>query len=367
MDSNNAALSEFFRQRRDRREALVLATIVQTAGSTYRKAGAHMLIGADGDAAGLLSGGCLESDLLDRARRVLRTRTAEIASYDTRSSDDILWGIGLGCEGAMNILLSPLHEDQGYQPFSFIEATRAAHATALYALVTEPSAVLSLGQAFQVSADGRRLRAFVGPAEFELESSELSALPQRTLTFPAALPVTATVRLGDARLLVLPIALPLRVLILGAGPDVQPLVHMGTLLGWRVTVVDHRAAYATPERFPSAARVVLGPATELDSRVKLSDFDAAIVMSHHLPSDETYLRILSASALPYVGLLGPAPRRARLLAELGSLAQNLAGRLRGPVGLDIGANTPETIALAIVSEIQAVLSGRSGRPFSETA
>ena len=156
-------------------------------------------------------------------------------------------------------------------------------------------------------------------------------------------------------------------LVLGAGPDAMPLVEIAALMNWQVTVRDHRPAYAVTERFPQARHVVLQPATGLAEDLRRNQYEAAVVMSHHLTSDQMYLAALADSAVPYVGLLGPAPRRERLMAEIGSKAAALKGRLHGPIGLDIGARTPETIALAIVSEIQAVLAGRAGGSFSHHA
>jgi xanthine/CO dehydrogenase XdhC/CoxF family maturation factor len=160
------------------------------------------------------------------------------------------------------------------------------------------------------------------------------------------------------------IELPPRVLILGAGPDAAPVVSACHALGWSVTLFDHRPAYAVAAHFPQAERVLLGAAEELRTCLDPEEFAAAVVMSHHLIADRAYLRQLAATRVGYVGLLGPAPRRHRLLAELGPAAQGLRGRLFGPVGLDIGARTPEAIAVAIVAEIHAVLSGRHGQPYS---
>jgi xanthine dehydrogenase accessory factor len=154
--------------------------------------------------------------------------------------------------------------------------------------------------------------------------------------------------------------------VLGAGPDAMPLVEIAGLMNWHVTVLDHRPAYAVAERFPRAQRVALNPAGELTRQLQSAQYDAAVVMSHHLLSDQAYLDALAAhESIPYIGLLGPAPRRTRLMQELGERSRGLDGRLHGPIGLDIGAKTPEAIALAIVAEIQAVLAGRPGGPFSK--
>jgi xanthine dehydrogenase accessory factor len=348
MNHRGFSLGEFFRDRRDRGEPLVLATVSHTLGSTYRKAGAQMLIAADGSAAGLLSGGCLESDLMERARAVL-AGTPVVADYDTRSSDDLIWGIGLGCEGAMSILMTRLDRANDYQPFAFIEDCRRRGVPGNFALVTQSAnAAFPLGAAFR--------------------SDTPAALPARVadvLRETTSLRAATTVETAGATFLIAPVELPPRLLVLGAGPDAMPLVEIAGLMNWHVTVLDHRPAYAVAERFPRAQRVALNPAGELAKELRATHFDAAIVMSHHLLSDQAYLAALAEhDAIPYVGLLGPAPRRARLMQELGERSQRLAGRLHGPIGLDIGARTPETIALAIVSEIQAVLAGRPGGSFS---
>jgi len=345
------SLGEFFHGYRERGEPLVLATIVQTLGSTYRKPGAQMLLAADGSASGLLSGGCLEADLMERARSVLDTGRAVVVEYDTRSSDDLIWGIGLGCEGAMQILLTKLHAGNDYQPFAYAEQSREAGIGASLALVTaSDNSAHPLGASYWVGSQRR------APTAIE---AALTAAAADTRHHAAV-----TTQADDATFLIAPIPLPTRLLVLGAGPDAMPLVAIAALMGWQVSVLDHRPAYAIAERFPHAHRVKLSPANALPQSLANESYDAAVVMSHHLLSDEAYLRALADSTIPYIGLLGPAPRRARLMSDVGAQAAQLKDRLHGPIGLDIGATTPETIALAIVSEIQAVLAGRRGGSFS---
>lgn len=348
MNHRPVSLDEFFRKQRDRNEPLVLATVIETIGSTYRKAGAQMLIAADGSAAGLLSGGCLEADLVERARKVLDTGQAAIAEYDTRSSDDIIWGIGLGCEGAMRILLQRLDRDNGYQPFAFQEQCRSQYRRGSIALVAATdNAAHALGTAYR-SDDQAALPPAIRDALTD-DSPGVRSLASEGATF-----------------LIAPVELPLKLLLLGAGPDAMPLVEIAGLMGWHVTVLDHRPAYALADRFPRARRVELNAASALQGTLQHERFDAAVVMSHHLTSDQAYLAALADTSIQYVGLLGPAPRRARLMAEIGSKAGSLSSRLYGPIGLDIGARTPETIALAIVAEIQAVLAQRPGGSFSRS-
>jgi xanthine dehydrogenase accessory factor len=349
MNHRSVSLSEFFRDYRDRREPLALATVAQTIGSTYRKAGAQMLIARDGSVAGLLSGGCLEADLAERARAVIDTGESSIVEYDTRTSDDILWGIGLGCEGAMRILLTRLDAANSYHPFAYMEQCRDRLAAGNVAMVIASGASgYRLGESYQ--ADGRQ----------QLPSAVETALTRQD-------PVATTVDADGATFLIVPVELPIHLLVLGAGPDAMPLVEIAGLMGWHVCVLDHRPAYAISDRFPRAQRVELSNAATFPRMLQNARYDAAVVMSHHLTSDQAYLCALADTAIPYVGLLGPAPRRARLLNEIGEKAERLGSRLRGPIGLDIGARTPETIALAIVAEIQAVLAGRAGGPFSTNA
>jgi xanthine dehydrogenase accessory factor len=264
--------------------------------------------------------------------------------YDTRGSDDLVWGIGLGCEGAMQILLTRLDRDNDYQPFAYLQRCRNAHLAGGFGFVIESSnPQYPVGGSFQGSSPD--LPAQVIGALYAARGSHI-------------------VKAADAAFLVVPVDLPIRLLVLGAGPDAMPLVEIAGLLGWHVSVFDHRPAYAATERFPRALEVRCQAVTTLAESLAAKPFDAAVVMSHHLPSDAGYLSALATSELRYVGLLGPAPRRQRLLSDIGPLAAQLAPRLHGPVGLDIGANTPETIALAIVSEVQAALAGRPGGSFS---
>ncbi|MEO8062023.1 MAG: XdhC family protein [Pseudomonadota bacterium] len=323
-------LLPLFDRARESAEPLVLATVIRTAGSTYAKPGAQMLIASDGEYAGLLSGGCLEGDLRERARAVAATGVAAIVSYDLRSTTDQLFGLGAGCEGAMDILLIRVAADGGWQPLAAMaENFRADREQRVCFVVASNQGQFPLGQVLPVD------RHTPAPAGVEL--------------FTAI------------------IAPPPRILLLGGGPDARPVAELCAFLGWRVTVADHRASYLLPERFPPLVKLVEVRADELASRVRLEDHAAAIVMSHHLESDLHYLRALSQSGVPYVGLLGPAGRREKLLADLGADSAALLPRLRAPVGLDIGGRAPESIALSIVGEVHAVLAGRAGRPFTETA
>ena len=323
-------------------DSRVLATVVATAGSTYRKSGARMLIMADGSYLGLLSGGCMEADLAAHARQVIEAGTPRAIEYDMRGPDDVLFGLGAGCEGAMRILLEPAGRNSP-AGIALADAGRAAQRGETSALiVVHESEHLPLGTYHASSQLPPELRAAAGQALTESVSRNVvwDGGGARQRAFAQFLPP------------------PPHLLICGGGPDVVPVVVSARNLGWRVTVVDHRPAYAQQARFPGTA-VLLVDGSALREAVDLARCHAALVMSHHLKSDEAYLRALAEAGVPgYVGLLGPQMRRARLVEELGPVQQALQSRLRGPVGIDIGASTPEAIALSIISQIHAWLAGR---------
>jgi xanthine/CO dehydrogenase XdhC/CoxF family maturation factor len=328
---------------------LVAALVIETRGSTYRKPGALMLFASDGARAGLLSGGCLEGDLQEHAGRLFVGGPAVIdRSYDSRGSDDPVWGLGLGCEGLMRVLLWRLDAEGGRDTLAGLLAAEHRREPAALALdITDGRSVLATGADSPVrspvlsgAVDDARLRA-----------AAMDALAHRSASLHDGVFTLAAARVPT-------------LLLCGGGPDAEPVQRMASLLGWQVTVVDHRSAYIDAARFPGAMRVAQIDPEDPDATVALGGFDAAVVMSHHLVADGRYLAALARSRVPYVGLLGPAARRERLFAELGPAAEALRPRLRAPVGLDLGGRTPEDIALSIVAEIQAALHDRRGGPFS---
>jgi xanthine dehydrogenase accessory factor len=347
----------FERERRAGR-ALAVGVLVHTSGSTYQKPGALILIAANGDYAGLISGGCLEGDLREHALTVIASGQARSVQYDLRGPDALLWGLGLGCEGTMRILLLRAGPENDWQPLSYLaQALRTQTPAAVGVVCESPRAELPVGSLalpIAVSAPAAPLAAAPVQAALERAATEHESA---WLHSPAP----------PFDLFVLPLYLPPRILLLGAGPDAVPLVDFAARLNWKVTLLDHRAAYADPAHFPAAEQVLRAHPEELAAVLELGSFCAAVVMSHHLPSDLAYLRTLARAPIPYVGLLGPAARRERLLSDLGSDAAKLRGRLHAPVGLPLGGRTPESIALAIVAELHAFVHARTPRPVSAAA
>ncbi|MEO8223921.1 MAG: XdhC family protein [Gammaproteobacteria bacterium] len=302
---------------------LALATVVGTEGSTYTKAGHRILIADSGDYEGLVSGGCLEGDLAVHAREVIASGEARLVTYDLRGENEELFGLGIGCDGLLRILLQRLSPAQGYEPFTHIAGTLRGDASAHYQLYLTPHGEHPAGTTLFGSGTGLNAGALAGANVFH----------------------------GLVR------PLP-RLLVLGAGADAVPIVVMADLLGWRVTLADHRAAYLERAAFAVAETRLCVPAEALATSLDLAAYAATIVMSHHLATDSSYLSALASSPIPYIGLLGPPGRRDRLLTELGTAAPALQGRLHGPAGLDIGADSPESIALSILGEIHAATRTR---------
>lgn len=350
---NVAQLLQFFEVAKNGRQPLVLASVYETEGSTYSKAGAQMLIDAEADFQGMLSGGCLEGDLGLRARQVLDSGEPQSVIYDLGKNDEELWGLGVGCDGLMRIFLQPLTAGSGYRPFEAMsEALRGDEARFAVTVIESGHDAIRPGMAL-VAMDEEGIDGDV-PPEFEDHVAEFGRevlRDGRSRTATIAVDGSPVTMLGS-------ILRPApHVLVLGAGLDAEPLLRLARELGWRVTISDHRPAYVERGDFAGAEQVLCKPTGELDGILASRRFAAVIVMSHHLATDRQYLKALARSEIPYVGLLGPVDRRKRLLDDLGPDADALRERLHGPAGLELGGRGPAPIALSIVAEIQQQLMG----------
>ena len=314
-------------------DRLVLGTVYETAGSTYSKSGSRVLIDGEGNYQGLVSGGCLEGDLAEHAASVLESGEARSVCYDMRGEHDILFGTGVGCDGMLKVLLQPLSPggDDPWAPLARMAELAMRSEASRCAVVVE-------GEEAPVGA------TFM---DEEVPAEHPNGL--HTLKNPAR------------KVLVYPLAPIPRLLVLGAGVDAVPLVEFAERLGWRVTVCDHRRSYLERGDLGAAESVLELRPESVAEHVDLDPWNACVVMSHHLASDRAYLAALANRPIPWVGVLGPKARRERLLRELGDGAGELTDKLRGPVGLDIGANDPASIALSIMAELTADYARRNQR------
>ena len=304
-------------------QAAALATLVAVEGSSYRRPGARLLLLEDDTRLGSISGGCLEDDIGLRARAVIETGRAEIVTYDTTQENDIVWGVGLGCQGIVRLLIEPIPLSRP-RWMAVLAANRAARRSAEISVVHSRSAGLSLGT---------RLSGELPPGCCGAAIFHEVIVPRPSLV------------------------------VWGAGDDAQPLVRLAREVGWYVILRDSRAASATCARFPEADEIVVAPVEKLSAWGGLTPDTFVVLMTHRYAEDLQLLRGLLDRKLAYLGVLGPRKRTDRLLDELkveGFFADpEMLERLCAPVGLDLGSTTPETIALSIVAELQCCLTGRA--------
>lgn len=298
-----------------------LATVIRVRGSAYRHEGAKMVVAADGRVMGNVSGGCLEEDVREVALRVIRTGVTERREYCGSIDEIAAWDLGVGCEGVVEL---------------FIERVTDARVSERAALAREaPFAVItSLATGTREVIQGQEATHWIAGGASQCEGSD---------------------RFVDV---MIP---PPRLLVVSAGDDARPLAALAASVGFRVVVADRRPGLLTPARFPAPIRLVETDAARLAERVVLDDESFAVVMTHHFADDTDYLRSLVRGPARYLGVLGPQQRTARILDVLRAEGSVDTSRIFGPVGLDIGTDGAEQVALAVVAEMLAVRSGRAPR------
>lgn len=336
---------------------MALATIVAVRGSTYRRPGARLLVPEEGAPIGNISGGCLEGDVADLARIVMEEGRARLAGWDLTADDDAVWGLGLGCNGAIEVFIEP--------------ADRAAQVAGALRIALEEERPICLvtvleSEESQVEPGARLVVRMDGHAEGSLGHSDVDVeaiVAGRDLLSEQRSEIRTFVH--GVRAFVEVLEPPLRLLICGAGHDAIPLVRAAGVLGWNAIVVDDREGFLSADRFPGAAGFVY--AEEPSTAAKLAQADErtyVVVMTHNFLRDKEYLRSFLRSPVPYLGMLGPAARTERLLMELREEGVDVSdddrARIHGPAGLDLGSEGPEEIAESILAEIIAVKRDRQG-------
>ncbi|MBN7821164.1 XdhC family protein [Bowmanella yangjiangensis] len=308
----------------------ILATIIETAGSSYRKAGAMMLINSLGQYRGLLSGGCLEADIMRQARRCWDNGYARIIQYDQRDEDDWAWQLGIGCGGMVRILLQPIDRQNDYlQLESLYHALNSQQSVYYLQSVNESR---PLNQVCEVKPDWLdATRGIFNRPEGQVFAQLVRPAPHLA--------------------------------VFGAGLDAKPLVAMANELGWRVSVIDPRPANARSEWFGQAA-CHWGAIHNLAGQDWLTQIDAAVLMAHNVELDAQALKLCQNLPLRYLGVLGPLHRTERVFIVAGLVMADIQAPFFGPIGLRLGGELPESIALAVLSEIHAVLEGKDGQSIS---
>ena len=308
----------------------VLATIIGTEGSSYRKTGAMMMINSLGKYHGLLSGGCLESDIMRQSRRCWEDGRNRIIQYDMREEEDLAWQLGIGCGGLVRILLQPVDTDNQYLRLDQLRGLLQQNKYCCYRqnidedfpnndlmeLENEPTEKFQMGE----QSGQQILSHFLKPAP--------------------------------------------HLAVFGGGVDAIPLVSMAGDLGWQVTLVDPRPSYARASHFGAAKQIVRSEIHQLQNAAWLNQLDVAILMNHNVELDAQSLALLKDSSAKYLGILGPTHRTDRVFDAAGLNLEMFTMPISNPVGLRLGGELPESIALSILSEVHAFLEQADGRSIS---
>lgn len=342
-------------------EKAILATVVDIKGSSYRRAGARMLIDEHGNSIGTVSGGCLEADVLEHAKKVLKTCEPAIITYNTIANEDSVFGLGMGCKGIIRILLEPATNNSllDFLNTCFNERKRGAVATLI---AKDESFSLPTGAKIFVLAKDKIEMSF---NEIEVERNsilqDVIADTARAIEDNRSYSKLYETSKGEVEFFIEVINPPVSLLIFGAGSDALPLAGFAKDLGWRVSVIDHRAAWTTRERFPNVDEIIVSRPSDLNEILFRDENSVAVIMTHNSERDAEILPRLLKSSCKYIGVLGPKKRTEKMLEGINEpIDEEQLKRLYAPVGLDIGADTPEEIALAIIAEIRSALAGRSG-------
>lgn len=312
----------------------VLATIIGTEGSSYRKPGAMMMINSLGQYSGVLSGGCLESDIMRQSRKCWISKKNRIIQYDMREEEDIAWQLGIGCGGLVRILLQPVDFSNHYLQLNslrrLINENKACKYSQQIHESTPDNNVVELGVKTRVKAN----------MPYKNSVNHSTAVNQ---TFEHVIKPS------------------LRLAVFGGGIDAIPVVNIAANLGWQVTLADPRTGYARQVQFAHAKHIIKAPLDDISQYIWLKDIDAIVIMTHNVKLDAQALMLAQNSDAKYVGMLGPAHRTERVLKET---TVTITKMLANPIGLNLGGELPESIALSILSEIHAFIEVTGGQSIS---
>ncbi|WP_316739057.1 XdhC/CoxI family protein [Pedobacter aquatilis] len=326
-----------------------LATVVKVEGSSYRRPGARMLVTDDGMLTGAISGGCLEGDALRKALSAIHQGENKLVTYDTTDEDDAKFGVQLGCNGIVHILFEPIFFNDKLNPIEILSAANARREncviTTLFSMTTksQPGTALLFRQTDSLEKLPDEISGSVKNDAFDVLTLKLSRFENYSV---GADEIEAFLQF---------IPPPIQLIIAGAGNDAQPLTEMASILGWEIIVADGRQTHCSLQRFPQATRTIIAKPEQLLSQISIDSHTACVLMTHNYNYDTALLSLLLQQDAPYIGTLGPKKKLMRMLDELGKT--EMEERIHGPVGLDIGAETAEEIAVSILAEIKSVFTG----------
>lgn len=332
-----------------------LATVIRVEGSAYRQPGARMLMTPEGEVWGMVSGGCLEHDVLDHGRRALQSNRARIVRYDSTSEDDPVFGTGLGCNGVIDVLIEPIADN--FRKSFVLAVDHCVNTRQRGMLVThmhDSDGFVRCEHLFFTnglwSEDAEASTPVNGSRYNGHEMAQVQHNPQR--------PAIQT--------FIQPLTPPLQIVAFGGWFDLLPLIHLAHEVGARIIVVDASGRQSSRRLYGEADEVLLCEPNDAVSQISFDNRTAAVLMNHHVERDQQALLALIDMSLPFLGMLGPKRRRQRILDNLREqgidVPSGFEGQIHSPVGLDLGAETPAEIALSILAEILAVMNQRDGQP-----
>ncbi len=333
---------------------MALATVIQVEGSSYRRAGARMLIRDDGIWTGGISGGCLEGDALKKANHCMARSRVEVVRYDTSTGDEEQIGVGLGCEGVIDVLLSPIDPEDEHNPIKVLEScVEARHPVVLLTVIRSEVDGLRAGGMYKYEPEA-------GAGPFHLPKGL-----QKDIHEALEAGKSVVKEYEDLAVFIEILQPAVRVVLFGGNYDIYPMLKIGRELGWEMSVV------MKPARASRAVRALVREIYPKGAEVPYDAYTAFVLMAHDYKTDKDHLLMALQTEVPYIGMLGPVKRRNKTLDELKSegfsFGEDRLHRLYNPVGLDIGALTPEEIALAVLAEIKAHFAGRRGGFLRERA
>jgi xanthine/CO dehydrogenase XdhC/CoxF family maturation factor len=334
------------------KDSLALATVVGVRGSSYRSTGARMLITRDGHWYGTISGGCLEGDALRKAREVMHSQKPMLVTYDTNETAHQELKISLGCNGIIDVLIEPF--DPNGAKAEILGTIASSDQLQILSTVITPG--YKLGEQVLYDDQGK----ITGQPLSTIHKDYLQLTSQ--LRQPGKFSVDTDT--GSYDILIEVIEPRIDLLVFGGGFDARPVIKLADFLGWKASVFDACAAHLIPKHFEKADSLVSCKKELLEQKIIVKPYSAAVLMSHNYDYDRDALKALSKTSIAYVGMLGPRKRLDKMIDELKTqdcaLNQPFLDRVHSPIGLDIGAETPEEIAIAILSEIQAFFKNKKG-------
>ncbi|WP_416867148.1 MAG: XdhC family protein [Imperialibacter sp.] len=340
-----------------------LATVMRVHGSSYRRPGARMLMTDDGRWTGAISGGCLEGDALRKARQAILNNRPSLVTYDTMDDNSATsLGVGLGCNGIIDVLIEPINELDIFNSIHLLEKFVEKGELAVMATVFDSSIAENpyQGQRFLLNGLGEKYST-IGHANLE---ALIAADAQKA--FVANRPAICQYTVDDAMVEVLVETLHpgIQLVIFGGGFDAAPVTSMAKNLGWAVTVTDDCIAHLGAKRFPDAENVTLCQRDHVSTDIVFKRFSAAILMSHNYKYDYAVLKELIKNPPAYLGIMGPKKRFDKMVDQLKEEGiypgDAWAATVHSPIGLDLGAETPDEIALSVIAEIQAFFNNSKG-------